>query len=264
VALGGMISSSVMLVSSAVLVSSAIAEEAPAGGEKQLPPLQLSIDRNEVDLEQQSLTVRMSRAASRVTLKVIGVSGAMLAEVAQAFDAAPAGSPLVVRWSSDEAEAVARVEVFGHDVNGYYAGIAITPWSFEIPHEDVAFETDSAEVRPSEVGKLRASLALIKKELPRAGQLGAVTLFILAHTDTVGSSDYNLRLSTRRAQSIASWFRKQGLKIPMAYDGMGEKSLKLKTADEVAEPSNRRVDYMLSIEPPRFKLSGASPIWKRL
>jgi hypothetical protein len=50
----------------------------------------------------------------------------------------------------------------------------------------------------------------------------------------------------------------------MAYDGMGEKALKLKTADEVAEPSNRRVDYMLSIEPPRFKVSGASPVWKRL
>lgn len=258
VALGGMISSS------AVLVSSAVAEEPPKGSERQLPPLKLSIDRDEVDLERQELTVRMSRAASRVTLKVVGMSGAVLAEVAQTFDAAPAGSPLVVRWSSGDAEAVARVEVFGHDVNGYYAGVAITPWSFEIPHEDVAFETDSAEIRPSEVGKLRASLALIKKELPRAGQLGEVTLFVLAHTDTVGSSDYNLRLSNRRAQSIARWFRKQGLKIPMAYDGMGEKALKLKTADEVAEPSNRRVDYMLSIEPPRFKVSGSSPIWKRL
>jgi outer membrane protein OmpA-like peptidoglycan-associated protein len=126
----------------------------------------------------------------------------------------------------------------------------------------VIFETDSAEIRAGEVGKLRQSLALIKKELPRAKHLGTATLFILAHTDTVGSTDYNLRLSTRRAQAIARWFRQQGLQIPMAYDGVGERALKVKTADEVDEPRNRRVDYMLAIEPPRFKNSGAAPTWK--
>jgi len=90
-----------------------------------------------------------------------------------------------------------------------------------------------------------------------------VTLYILAHTDTVGTAEYNLRLSTRRAQAIARWFRQNGLRIPMAYDGVGESMPKVKTADEVDEPRNRRVDYMLGVEPPRFKHSGATPSWKR-
>ena len=50
----------------------------------------------------------------------------------------------------------------------------------------------------------------------------------------------------------------------MAYDGVGERALKVKTADEVDEPKNRRVDYMLGVEPPRFKKSGAAPSWKTI
>lgn len=255
------IASSLALCAGTAPVPRASADEPTAA--EPLPPLELSLDLDEVDLERGELTVRMSRRAAMVKIKVLGVSGAVIAEVEQSFAGAAPRSPLKVRWSPGS-EAVARIEVFGHDEHGYYKGVAITPWSFDIPHEDVIFETDSAEIRPSEAGKLKASLALIKKELPRARHLGKVTLFILAHTDTVGSADYNLRLSTRRAQAIARWFRQQGLRIPMAYDGVGEKALKVKTADEVDEPKNRRVDYMLSVEPPRFKKSGAAPSWKTI
>lgn len=260
-------SRSVLLVSLSTLCATAapvlVAPGEVRAAEQRLPPLEVSLNLDEVDLERGELTVRMSRSAAMVKVKVLGASGAVLDQVEQSFAGAPPRSPLKVQWSPGS-EPVARIEVFAHDEHGYYKGVAITPWSFDIPHEDVIFETDSAEIRPSEAGKLRASLALIKNELPRARHLGKVTLFILAHTDTVGSADYNLRLSTRRAQAIARWFRQQGLQIPMAYDGVGEKALKVKTADEVAEPENRRVDYMLSVEPPRFKKSGAAPSWKTI
>jgi outer membrane protein OmpA-like peptidoglycan-associated protein len=236
-------------------------EEAPAA--KRLPPLALNVDTNTVDLQTGQLTVTMSRPAAKLSLKVLGLNGAVLAEVEQQFDGAPAGAPLVVRWAPPS-EPVARLEVFGHDTSGYYKGVAITPWSFEIPHEDVVFRTDSADIDASEGRKLEASLALIEKELPRASHLGRVTLFILAHTDSVGTAEYNLRLSTRRAQAIGRWFKGHGLRISMAFDGMGEKMLEVKTADEVPEPANRRVDYMLGVEPPRFKQSGALPAWKSL
>jgi outer membrane protein OmpA-like peptidoglycan-associated protein len=230
---------------------------------KRLPPLALNVDPSAVDLQSGQLTVTLSRPAARLTLKVLGLDGGVLAEVEQAFDGAPAGAPLVVRWAPPR-EQVARLELFGYDTSGYYKGVALTPWSFEIPHEDVVFRTGSADIDASESKKLEASLALIDKELPRARRLGNVTLFILAHTDTVGTAEYNLGLSTRRAQAIARWFRKHGLRIGMAFDGMGEKMLKVKTADEVPEPANRRVDYMLGVEPPRFKQSGAMPAWKSL
>ncbi len=230
----------------------------------ELPPLQLQIDLADVDLATGQLIVRMSRPAARVTLKALSLSGAVLAQAEQHFDGAAAGSPLTVRWTPPEGEAVARIEVYGYDVHDYFKGVAITPWSFEIPHDDVVFETDSAVIRPAEASKLEASLALIQKQLPRAQHLGAVSLFIVAHTDTVASAEYNQELSTRRAQALARWFRSHGLRLPIAYAGMGERALKVKTADEVDEPRNRRADYMLALEPPRFKSSGASPSWTRL
>jgi outer membrane protein OmpA-like peptidoglycan-associated protein len=224
--------------------------------------LDLRIDPADVDLERGQLTARLSRPAAKLRVRVLALSGAVLAEVEQAFDGAAAGTPLIVRWKPP-VEAVARLEVFGHDTDGYYKGVAITPWSFEVPHEDVAFATDSAEIGPGEAKKLRTSLRLIQEQLPLARGLGEVTLYILAHTDTVGTAEYNLRLSTRRAQAIARWFRENGLRIPLAYDGVGESMPRVKTADDVDEPRNRRVDYMLGVEPPRFKQSGSTPRWKR-
>jgi outer membrane protein OmpA-like peptidoglycan-associated protein len=235
--------------------------EVPA---RKLPALEVHIDLDEVDLPAGRLTLRMSRPAARVTLKALSISGAVLADVEQRFDAAPAGSPLLVTWSPPEGEQVARIEVFGYDTSDYYKGVAITPWSFEIPHEDVVFETDSAEIRASEVGKLQASLALIKKQLPRAKHLGTVTLFVVAHTDTVATEAYNQELSTRRAQSLGRWFRNHGLQLPIACAGMGERALKIKTEDGVDEARNRRADYMLGVEAPRFKSSGLVPAWKKL
>lgn len=254
-----------LLLALAVGAPGRVSSVAHAAGEKAAPAqaaLELRIDPADVDLERGQLTARLSRPAAKLTLKVLALSGAVLAEVEQAFDGVAAGTPLVVRWRPP-AEAVARIEVFAHDTDGYYKGIAITPWSFEVPHEDVAFATDSAEITASQEKKLGVSLRLIEKQLPLARRLGSVSLYVLAHTDSVGSAEYNLGLSTRRAQSIARWFRKHGLRIPIAYDGMGESMLKVKTADEVDEPRNRRVDYMLGVEPPRFERSGASPSWKR-
>lgn len=238
----------------------ALAADERAGQRR--PALELRIDPADVDLDSGQLTARLSRPAAKLSVKVLALSGAVLAEVEQAFDGAAAGTPLTVRWKVP-AEAVARLEVFGHDTDGYYKGIAVTPWSFEVPHEDVTFATDSADIAASEEQKLGASLRSIEKQLPLARRLGEVTLYILAHTDSVGTSEYNLRLSTRRALAIARWFREHGLRIPIAYDGVGESMPKVKTGDEVDEPRNRRVDYMLGIDPPRFKHSGASPSWKR-
>ena len=237
---------------------------AARGGEPgaRLPPLELHLDPADVDLEQGQLRCSLSRPAAKLTLKVLGLDGAVLAEAERAYDGAPAGAPLVIGWAP--VPAVARIELFAHDTSGYYKGIAITPWSFEIPHEDVVFRTDSADIDLAEEKKLASSLALIKKELPRASKLGKVSLFILAHTDAVGTADYNLKLSTRRALAIGRWFRSHGVAIPMAYDGVGESMPKVETADEVAEPRNRRVDYMLALEPPRTRRSRVAPAWKSL
>jgi outer membrane protein OmpA-like peptidoglycan-associated protein len=88
-------------------------------------------------------------------------------------------------------------------------------------------------------------------------------LFIAGHTDTVGSAGSNLKLSHERARSIASWFRKRGVRLPISYEGFGETSLAVKTADNVDEIKNRRADYVLSDGPPTYS-AAFRPSWKRI
>jgi outer membrane protein OmpA-like peptidoglycan-associated protein len=244
-------------LAAAATVSVAHAQDPPAGDK-----LVVSIDRAKVDLAGHKLEVKMNRPADKVRLKVLGASGAVLAELEQPFNGAAAGTPLVVSWTPKSDETVARIEVWGHDTKGFYAGIAIMPWSVQIPHEEVNFQTDSDVIRPSETPKLEASLKAIGEALAKHKDLGAITLFIVGHTDTVGSPEYNMALSRRRARSIAGWFKSHGIKIPIAFEGLGDAALLVKTADEVDEPRNRRVDYILALEQP--KLPSGKFSWKGL
>jgi outer membrane protein OmpA-like peptidoglycan-associated protein len=223
------------------------------------PPLQVSIDRAKVDLVKHSVEVKLSRIAERVTLKVVGQSGAVLDEVEKSFSGAAAGTPLVVTWAPVSDETVTKIEVWGYDADGYYAGVAIIPWSVTVPHEEVNFETESDVIRPSEVPKLESSLQQIADVVSKHQDLGKITLFVVGHTDTVGTVDHNLTLSRKRARSIAAWFKGRGLAAPIAYEGTGKAGLLVKTADQVDEPRNRRVDYILALEPPRL---GGELAWK--
>lgn len=235
--------------------------ETPAAGTR--PPLQVSIDKSKVDLNEHHLELRASRDLARVTLKVTGDSGAVLADIERDLSPHPAGKPLVVQWNPSSEEPVIRIEVFAYDMDGYYKGIAIVPWTVSIPHEEVNFRTNVSQIDDSEKPKLEASYAKVAEAVAKHPDLH-VTLFIAGHTDTVGDASYNLLLSRQRAQSIAKWFRQRGLKIPIGYEGFGETALLVKTADEVDEPRNRRVDYILSVDEPVFKSSGVRPTWYRV
>ena len=249
------------------LVHAALADEpgprreAPAAGTK--AALQVSIDKSKVDLNEHHLELKASRDLAKVTLRVTGDSGAVLADVERELSSYPAGKALVVEWNPSSDETVVRIEVFAYDMDGYYRGIAITPWAISVPHEEVNFRTNSSQVDDSEKPKLDASYAKVTEAVEKHADL-RVTLFIAGHTDTVGDASYNLLLSRQRAQAIAKWFRQRGLKIPIGYEGFGETALLVKTADEVDEPRNRRVDYILSVEEPVFKSSGARPTWYRV
>ena len=216
----------------------------------QRPALKVMIDRSKVDLPHHKLEVRLSRAADRVRVKVFGESGTILAENETSFSGAKAGTPLEMTWTPSSDETVAKVEVWGYDTDGYYAGVAIVPWSATVPHQEVNFATDSDAIQPADVPKLEASLKKITEIAAKHASLGKVTLYILGHTDTVGSDEHNLSLSRRRARTIAAWFRGHGLANAIAFEGLGERAPLVKTADEVDEPRNRRVDYILALEPP--------------
>lgn len=225
--------------------------------------LVVSIDRAKVDLPGHKLEVKLSRPCAKIRLKVVGESGAVLAEVEKDEGGAAANTPLEVGWSPSSDEAVAKIEVWGHDTGGFFSGVQITPWNASVPHQEVNFETDSDVIRASETPKLEASQKAIADLVSKHGDLGKITLFVVGHTDTVGTPEHNATLSRKRARAIAAWFKAHGLKIPVAFEGLGESSPLVKTGDEVDEPKNRRVDYLLALEPPALPSSGNFS-WKSL
>lgn len=224
------------------------------------PPLQITVDRASVDLKRRQLTFSTSREISHCTLKVIGLDDRVLAQESLSAAQTSRGGPLTITWPPVDDRDVVRLELRVEDEDGFFNALALTPWSLEIPHDEVLFASGSSEISASEEPKLQDSLEQINSALTRFSSIQGVQLFIAGHTDTVGTPTYNKQLSEKRAAAIAAWFVKNQLKVRVSFAGLGESSLKVKTGDEVDEPKNRRVDYILSVEAPLLR--GAS--WRRL
>ncbi len=75
---------------------------------------------------------------------------------------------------------------------------------------------------------------------------GKVTqLTVTGHTDTVGSDAYNMRLSRRRAESVAAQLEKDGIaSSEIEIVAKGKRDLLVPTGDGVREPQNRRVQIV--------------------
>jgi outer membrane protein OmpA-like peptidoglycan-associated protein len=67
------------------------------------------------------------------------------------------------------------------------------------------------------------------------------------HTDSTGSDQYNLDLSRRRAQSVASYLSAQGVDgRRFAVNGYGESDPIASNATEAGRAQNRRVEIYLT------------------
>jgi len=70
-------------------------------------------------------------------------------------------------------------------------------------------------------------------------------LTVTGHTDTVGSDAYNMRLSRRRAESVAARLEQDGVpSSEIEIVAKGKRDLLVPTADGVREPQNRRVQIV--------------------
>lgn len=74
-----------------------------------------------------------------------------------------------------------------------------------------------------------------------AKEYGSASIAIVGHTDTVGSNQYNQRLSMRRAEAVKSGLQSNGIPAgAITTAGRGETELMVQTGDGVKEPQNRR------------------------
>ncbi len=229
-----------------------------------LPPLELLVDKSTVDLDEGRLRAVLSRTAETLEIKLTGASDSVLFQSKQDISATVAGQPFVVSWTKVPRSDLVRLELKATDRHGFFRAVTLTPWAVSIAHEQVNFDLDSDKIKSSEVSKLKASLDKIREALVRYTEFGNVKLYIAGHTDTQGTAAHNLELSRRRARAIASWFSHNGLGLPIFFEGFGKSAPLVKTADQVDEPRNRRVDYILALEQPSFKSKDHQPSWKQL
>ncbi|MDX1375940.1 MAG: OmpA family protein [Burkholderiales bacterium] len=88
---------------------------------------------------------------------------------------------------------------------------------------------------PSKVELDKAMTELKRRPVP--------DIVVIGHTDTVGGLEWNDKLSLARAERVREALIAQGLPAArIRAAGRGERELLVRTADDVAEPRNRRVE----------------------
>jgi outer membrane protein OmpA-like peptidoglycan-associated protein len=73
----------------------------------------------------------------------------------------------------------------------------------------------------------------------------APDVIAVGHTDTTGSTASNFALGLKRALMVRSLLMEAGLEVSVEVTTLGESDLLVLTADEVAEPRNRRVEVVI-------------------
>ena len=87
--------------------------------------------------------------------------------------------------------------------------------------------------------------SIVDQAAKNAGPAKVTKLEVTGHTDTVGSDAYNMRLSRRRAESVAAQLEKDGIpSSEIEIVAKGKRDLLVPTADGVKEPQNRRVQIV--------------------
>jgi hypothetical protein len=114
----------------------------------------------------------------------------------------------------------------------------------QMPPATVYFATGSSTLSPE-------SMATIQQVAANYKTTANATVTLSGHTDTVGSQDFNMTLSQRRADAVRNALVRQG--VPAAAitaGGQGEASLPVQTADNVDERRNRSVDIAVVVPVP--------------
>jgi outer membrane protein OmpA-like peptidoglycan-associated protein len=109
-----------------------------------------------------------------------------------------------------------------------------------LPESALRFDFDSATIRPEG----RELLSRIAGVLLASRSFG---LAVHGHTDYIGSAQYNLRLSERRAQAVKDYIAAVGIDPDIiVVKGYGKSSPIIAATDEASRAKNRRVEIALS------------------
>lgn len=219
------------------------------------PQVHVGYDVEHLDLDKHQLQFTLTRPAGSATLVALGEDGSELGKGSATYKSEAAGTWLPISWTQPATARVLMLKLHVESADAGAADVELVPWSVSIDHEDINFATDSAVIEAGEQQKLAASVDKVRDIVKRSEKFVKMKLYVAGHTDTVGPSAKNRKLSLERAHAIAAYFRKQGIALPIAYAGFGDEVLKVPTKDETDERANRRADYVIGPvgAPPPFK-----------
>lgn len=127
---------------------------------------------------------------------------------------------------------VARLEKKGADVRTTGRGVVVN-----LP--DVLFEFDSARLTSDARGVIRDIARVLTSVKGRR-------IAVEGHTDSTGSSDYNKKLSSRRASSVAGALSRYGVpRRQMRTQGFGEDYPIATNSTRAGRQRNRRVEVIV-------------------
>ena len=223
--------------------------------------LSVDLQNASADLKEHSLTFGVTAPVDYAEVVAYGAHNAELDRAR--IGVADGPGEVTLPWVGDPGEVVLLdVKVFQD--SGAWASFTYSPWFLEIPHEDVLFETNMAEIPADEAWKLERTLEELQEVLDKYGSVVPVQLYIAGCTDTVGDGGHNQDLSNRRARAIATWLRDHGYGGPIHYHGFGERFLAVPTGDGVDEQRNRRAVYMVGANPPPPSTGVPQVRWSQL
>ncbi len=105
--------------------------------------------------------------------------------------------------------------------------------------KDINFETNSAQLSEISFTELQRVVQLMREN-------PTLKVEISAHTDDIGSAQYNMILSIKRAESVLNYLVEQNIKEErFMARGYGESTPKVPNVDEESRASNRRVELKI-------------------
>jgi len=119
-----------------------------------------------------------------------------------------------------------------------------TPEAIKLKIEQILFDFDKAELKPAMFEKLRKTADLVKMYPPEK-----VKIFIEGHTDRIGSREYNLELSLKRAKMVMRYLvEEEGLQSSLIrMEGYGKRRLLKRGGSYHSRAENRRVEITITL-----------------
>ncbi|TPV96347.1 MAG: OmpA family protein [Myxococcales bacterium FL481] len=223
---------------------------AVAGGTVKAPTL-LSSPGDIVDEHQ--ARYKTSFTMTNYQFRVFNTDGEMVEDQLVTDKVVEAGETISLTWSNPDE--VFLLQLRGEDEAGRYAEATHVPWSAEIPHTEVHFDSGKWDIKKDQEPQLDEAFAILVHELAGIDRANEAVkknlqtqLYIVGYTDTVGSAGDNQKLSHNRARAIAQYFHDKGAWCEIYFAGMGERGLAVQTGDNVDQVQNRRARYLMGVD----------------